>query len=212
MSKKFYLFVLAAVLSAGVLTGCGKASESTKGEAKKDESAGAGKVSASTAGAQAKPVKAHTVAEDEKRGIKFSDDKKTLVKYNAKLEDTEYAIPEGVTAIGKKAFDYCTNLTYVAIPEGVTAIGKRAFNKCHALTGVSIPASVTEIGAGAFGECGLTSVTIPEGVTAIGDEAFERCHGLKSVTIPKSVKTIGKKAFLGCPCEESVKKQFPEYR
>lgn len=84
----------------------------------------------------------------------------------------------------------------VVIPEGVTAIGDRAFEKQNNLTSVTIPEGVVSIGNYAFSECGnLTSVTIPEGVVSIGEYAFHKCEGLKRVAIPASVKTIGRNAF-----------------
>ena len=76
----------------------------------------------------------------------------------------------------------------------------------------AIPSGVTTIGEKAFAGCrDLTSVTIPSSVTTIGKAAFAWCN-LASVTIPSSVTTIGRGAFTGCPCEESVKRQFPSYR
>lgn len=84
----------------------------------------------------------------------------------------------------------------VAIPEGVTKIGERAFNWCDALTGVTFPKNLIEIGSNAFSGCEkLTSVTIPEGVRKIGDSAFSGCKKLTGVTIPKSVTEIGRDAF-----------------
>ena len=77
-----------------------------------------------------------------------------------------------VTAIGRKAFHACTNLTSVTIPDSVTVIGEYAFGDCHSLTSVTIPDSVTVIGKYAFGGTSLTSVTIPDSVTEIGDFAF----------------------------------------
>ena len=86
-----------------------------------------------------------------------------LVKYNG--EDAHVVIPDGVTAIGKRAFRGCTSLTQVTIPSSVTSIGWVAFEGCKSLTQVTIPSSVTEIGWGAFELCtSLTQVDIQPGV------------------------------------------------
>ena len=120
-----------------------------------------------------------------------------LTKYNG--PGGEVVIPEGVTKIGKTAFEGCKGLTGVTIPTGVTEIGVAAFFGCTGLTSVTIPAGVTEIGQSAFYGCtGLTSVTIPESVTKIGVTAFKGCMGLTGVTIPESVTGIGGHAFSGC--------------
>ncbi len=102
-----------------------------------------------------------------------------------------------VTSIGNYAFEECSGLTSVTIPNSVTSIGSKAFNYCG-LTSVTIPNSVTSIGSRAFYYCGLTSVTIPNSVTSIGSGAFSLCRGLTSVTIGNSVTSIGSQAFNGC--------------
>ena len=85
------------------------------------------------------------------------------------------------------------------IAEGVTSIGRYAFEGCESLTSVTIPDSVTSIGEYAFCDCtSLTSVTIPNSVTSIGEHAFYYCTSLTSVTIPNSVKSIGDGAFASC--------------
>ena len=69
-----------------------------------------------------------------------------------------------------------------AIPKGVTRVGKKAFYECFRLTAVTIPSSVTTMGERAFAHSGLTAVTIPASVISIGKDAFTLCGNLESVT------------------------------
>ena len=86
-------------------------------------------------------------------GVKFSTDKKTLVRFPENSELTEYVIPEGVTEIAPMAFDHCSNLTSIVIPEGVTKIDELTFWNCCNLETVKISSSVTEIENDAFENC-----------------------------------------------------------
>lgn len=142
--------------------------------------------------------------------------------------DEDVVIPEGVTAIGDKAFYYNSGIKSVLIPEGVTSIGKSAFYSCSKLRSVKIPGSVLSIGRDAFYNTDKIEFDIPEeasndaknydivknvlvkyngpggnviipaGVIAIGEYAFYHCSTLTSVTIPDSVTSIGKGAFSDC--------------
>lgn len=60
-----------------------------------------------------------------------------LYDYNIDIEELKESdspisivIPEGVTAIGSKAFDSYTSMTDITIPSSVTSIGSRAFYHC----------------------------------------------------------------------------------
>ena len=73
-------------------------------------------------------------------------------------------------------------ITEFAVPEGVTAISSSAFKNCRGLTNVTIGNSVTNIGDDAFMYCsGMKSVKIGSGVTSIGSSAFYGCESLETV-------------------------------
>nr|MCR5123483.1 leucine-rich repeat domain-containing protein [Ruminococcus sp.] len=55
-------------------------------------------------------------------------------------------IADGVTSIGKGAFQYLLKLESVSIPNSVVSIGREAFFVCEALADIAIPKSVTSIG------------------------------------------------------------------
>ena len=132
-----------------------------------------------------------------------------LKKYKGPGGDV--TIPEGVTSIGTRAFDFCSSLASVTIPWSVTSIGDEAFDGCGSLASVTIPGSVTSIGTRAFWGCkSLANVTIPEGVTSIGDWAFCWCESLIAVSIPKSVTIIGDGAFSHCERLKSISVPNPD--
>ena len=105
-------------------------------------------------------------------------------------------IENGVTSIGRSAFQDCTSLTNITIPDSVTSIGKGAFDGCTSLTNVTIPDGVKSIGEDAFWKCtSLTNITIPDGVTSIGDHAFFLCTKLTTITFAGSPPTFGSNVF-----------------
>ncbi|MBR7007096.1 MAG: leucine-rich repeat protein, partial [Ruminococcus sp.] len=146
---------------------------------------------------------------------------KILIAANGKECTGEINIPDGVIAIGGKAFVECYYMTSVKIPNSVTSIGEGAFEGCFitdkSARSLDIPKSVTDIGDNAFASCGLKSIVIPSSVNRIGkkafyyswlesltirngvetidDEAFWGCSKLNRVSIPSSVRTIGERAF-----------------
>lgn len=70
------------------------------------------------------------------------------------------------------------------IDEGVTSIGDRAFQGCSNLSNIQFPNSLTLINGDAFLNCtSLTSVTIPDGVKRIHNSAFEGCKRLTSFSV-----------------------------
>ena len=103
-----------------------------------------------------------------------------------------------VTSIGKGAFIYNFDLTYINIPESVTNIGQDAFYECS----LEPKLLVYDKGTKCYGWIGdkkkCTEVVIPEGVTSVGASAFSYCSNLTSVNIPEGVTSIGEYAFYNC--------------
>ncbi len=117
--------------------------------------------------------------------------------YNTDL--TSVSLPSGVTSIGDSAFLYCTKLTSIKIPYGVTTIGKSAFDTCRGLLSMDLPATVKTIGESAFSDCiSMETITMHSGITSIGPSAFSYCGKLASVTIPSTVTTLSEYVFSHC--------------
>ncbi|MBR4156340.1 MAG: leucine-rich repeat protein [Bacteroidales bacterium] len=114
----------------------------------------------------------------------------------------ELKIPNSVTSIGQKAFDYCNKFTSLTFEENskLGTIGNYAFYNCYNFTGnLNIPNSVTYIGNSAFGYCnGFTgNLNIPNSVTSIGNYAFYRSYNFTGLTFEENsnLQTIGDYAF-----------------
>ena len=109
-----------------------------------------------------------------------------------------------VTEIGEKAFKDTKNLEKVVIPEGVTTIGKNAFEN-SSVKEVVIPSTVTVITEGAFKNCdALEEIVIPDTVTKIESYAFYACDSVKKISIGKGVTYIGRESFAGCVNVEKI--------
>lgn len=139
-----------------------------------------------------------------KSGVLFNKDRSLLIEYPDAKTETEYVVPDSVSAIGEYAFDGNGILTYISIPDSVTNIGICAFARCNELKSIAIPGSIKSISPYTFDGCGnLTRVTLKSGLTNIGNEAFIDCSNLKVIAIPDSVTDIGEYA-LGYSNEENV--------
>lgn len=118
---------------------------------------------------------------------------------------TSITIPDGVTHIGKQAFDRCTNLAEINIAESVKTFDVSSLSDT-AITEIEIPDGVTVIPPGLFDGCAsLTDVKLPEGIVYIGNGAFEDCDSLVNITLPDSVTSMGSYVFSGCSNLESIK-------
>ncbi len=117
---------------------------------------------------------------------------------NLKEKVTSIVIEEGITGIGKSAFEQYYCLEQISIPESVREIGEDAFFYADRLRSVSLPNGLTEIKGGTFAYCRyLEEISIPNDVTKIGEGAFLNCGALASISLPENVTEIDAYAFSG---------------
>lgn len=121
-------------------------------------------------------------------------------------------IDEGVTSIGARAFQSCSNLSNVQLPNSLISIDSEAFYNCRSLTNITIPNGVSKINHSAFESCtNLTSFNVnagnsnyssQDGVLFNKDktELIQYPVGNERTTydIPNSVRSIGDYAFSKC--------------
>ncbi|MBQ5976649.1 MAG: leucine-rich repeat protein [Oscillospiraceae bacterium] len=121
------------------------------------------------------PIENIYVAEDNPTfcsvdGVMFSKDQSELVMFPTGRTGS-YTAPEGVTSLGRKAFDGVL-LDEVILPESLTEIGPNAFQFAWDLTSLTIPASVTTIGTWAFAYCSLTEIRFEGSAPSFGEGVF----------------------------------------
>ena len=112
-------------------------------------------------------------------------------------------IPDGVTSIGERAFQYAFNdytnqpSASIVIPNSVSQIGANAFDNCPCLTSIAIPSSVTSVGSSAF-EGTAWYDNKPDGMVYVGKVAYKYKGTMPdntSVEIEEGTVSISPSAF-----------------
>ena len=131
-------------------------------------------------------VSAEIQAPTEEDGFEIEDGR--LISYTG--EETDIAIPDGVTEIGSNAFASNTKLRSVAIPASVETIGEDAFRSCTDLEEVTFEdgSALKTIGKGAFSSLGrkFGKIMIPAEVATLGTtgaDVFTGSSGLKDIEV-----------------------------
>ena len=103
----------------------------------------------------------------------FEIDGDVLKKYNG--EDETVTVPDGIRAIGTRAFAGNTKIKKVVLPDSVEIIKNYAFDGCSNLAGIHRgPASrLQTIGIGAFRNDTLLDVSFADSVELVVSNAFE---------------------------------------
>ena len=117
-----------------------------------------------------------------KDGCVYTKDGQTLVVCATGNTATKVTVTDGVTSIGKGAFEGCKTIESVTLPNSLLVIEDYAFAGCTALKSINIPDSVTIIGNNAFFNCEeATELTIGNSVTSIGVAAFAHCVNIETI-------------------------------
>ena len=113
----------------------------------------------------------------------FSYGAPSLVKIEVEAGNTSYYVSSTDGCLYSMAGDVLLlcprNATRITIPNGVTKIGNRAFQSCTNLVSVVIPGTVKTIGTYSFAYCSkLSGITIPKSVESLPSSAFTGCEAL----------------------------------
>lgn len=120
-------------------------------------------------------------------------------------------VPEGMTEMRPCYLEGNRLLKQVIFPDGLKAIGPRAFSCCLNLREADFPDSLTFIGEHAFSSCGLRQLVIPTGVTRISSNAFSSCAYLTNITLLEGVERIESQAFANCGSSDmAIKVDLPD--
>ena len=124
----------------------------------------------------------------------------TIPWYSYRKNVKTVNLPEGLTTIGRRAFDGCSYITQITIPSTVESMGWYAFSSCTRIKSVvwnAVNCSNSLSQWSPFKDAAdvLTSFTIGEGVQYISEYLCYDLINVKSVSIPNSVISIGELAF-----------------
>ena len=83
------------------------------------------------------------------------------------------AVNEGVTYIGRNAFNGCENAKNIKLASTLTGIEDRAFTGCSSIKGINIPANVSYIGYDVFSGCwNLKEITVDSNNTSFSTDSY----------------------------------------
>ncbi len=183
--KKILSVLLALVMLAGLLAGCG-AKNPKASEGLEFTSNGDGTCTWTGVG----------ICEDTEIVVpeKNGDETVTAVAKNAldfNSKVTKVTLPGSVITIQAGAFMNVKALEEVILNKGLKVIEEDAFRGCEKLQGITFPEGLERIGEWAFFQCeALTEIILPEGLTELGDFAFTGCSNVNKLHIPSTLNAV----------------------
>ena len=145
-------------------------------------------------------------------GIRFSNDRKRLIKFPEKLAVKQYEVPQGIEVIcdwafSKKSKRGIIGIDYpnaIILPESLRMIGFAAFG-CLPISTMIIPENVEYIEDFAFaGSESLKEIKLSSNCNYLGKHAFYHCMNLIDVYLPPKIEIIEEGLFCGCESLEKI--------
>jgi hypothetical protein len=136
-------------------------------------------------------------------GVLFSKDLTRLIAFPCAKKAKIYEVPETVTEIASKAFQYC-GVESITMSDRVQKIGYAAFFHCRRLNHLRLSESITCLEGLLFSDCSaLREITLPSNLQYIHD-AFWLC-AISAIAIPERVISIQSGAFRWCCALTEIK-------
>ena len=126
-------------------------------------------------------------------------------------DESDEAIPAGLTSIPDSAYYKNTELTSLTIPASVETLGNNIVDHCFKLVYIGVDPEnpyFKSIGGVLYSKDGKTLIlcppgktgefVVPEHVKQIAPYAFRTCKKLSSIVLPAGIEEIPDGAFMGC--------------
>ena len=148
----------------------------------------------------------------DENGVRFSNDKKRLIKFPEDSAIKQYKVPQGIEVICDWAFSKKSKTSIIGIdypndvmlPDSLRMIGYAAFG-CLPISTLIIPDEVKYIGEYAFAGCRhLTQIILSANCNYLGESALEDCKKLINVQLPIGIDTIRECLLAGCESLERI--------
>ncbi|GAB6975597.1 hypothetical protein JCM15124A_05040 [Prevotella falsenii] len=127
---------------------------------------------------------------------------------NKWLEVNPLIIPEGITEIPARCFQWCDSLKKIVLPPSLKTIDQLAFYYTK-VKEMNFPEGLDSIGFSAIYATELIEIVLPNTVKKIGNAAFSDNKRLKRVVLPEGLSEIPKRLCSLCSDLEEV--EIPKF-